>query len=47
MLAEKLEKFSVLLEARIQPGQLGCVYIRIGRYIAGFRHIPRISGDHN
>ena len=47
MLAEILEKFSVLLETRIQPGQLGCVYIRIGRYIPGFRHIQRISADHD
>ena len=47
MLAETLEKFPVLLEARIEPGQLGCVYIRIGRYIPGFRHIQRITADHD
>jgi hypothetical protein len=47
MLAEILEKFSALLEARIKPDQLGCVYIRIGRYIPGFRHIQGISADHD
>lgn len=42
-LAEIVEEFSVFLEARIQPGQLGCVYIRIERYTPGFRHIPGLS----
>lgn len=38
MISEVLKEVSVLLETRVEPGELGLGELDVGCYVSGFRH---------